>query len=238
MSDPLSLLPFALAARLGHLDGQAVAPLVSAGVTLLQRAAPLVRALSGGRSAVLLTQPPLLLVALAASDGREAVLLDPGARPDALRFQLEVTGARAVFTTAAFVPLLERAWGMPDLAGGAAGSRPVLVLLDDAPRQARVLLPERTMIVDLGSHHGLALEGDREAEGRDEPCVLCWSDSRESALETATRLSHRDVLQRCRTLAVAAPRTGGEAFHPTRPMHTPEGFLAALAPLLAGARSG
>ena len=65
MSDPLALLPLALAAGAGRVgvagadagdyDAQ---QLVAAGLTLLQRSAPLVRALSGRRAAILLPTVP------------------------------------------------------------------------------------------------------------------------------------------------------------------------------------
>ena len=86
MSDPLALLPLALAAgggRIGAVGGDAfeAGQLVAAGLTLLQRSAPLVRALSGKRSAILLPTSPHYLTALAASEGRGAVLVNPLAAP-------------------------------------------------------------------------------------------------------------------------------------------------------------
>ena len=54
MSNPLGLLPIAIAASGGRVDGFEAQQLVAAGLTLLQRSAPLVRALSGRRSAILL----------------------------------------------------------------------------------------------------------------------------------------------------------------------------------------
>ena len=79
MSDPLALLPLALAAGGGRIGAAAgdildAQQLVAAGLTLLQRSAPLVRALSGKRSAILLPTSPQFLTALAASEGRGAVL--------------------------------------------------------------------------------------------------------------------------------------------------------------------
>src|SRR3954463_14178406 len=104
MSNPLALLPLALAARGGQVDQYEAQQLVAAGLTLLQRSAPLVRALSGKRSAILLPTSPHFLVALAASEGRGAVLINPLAAPAEIDFQLRDAGVGAVFTTSAFVP--------------------------------------------------------------------------------------------------------------------------------------
>jgi hypothetical protein len=51
MSNPLGVLPLAMAAHGGTLDDIPSAQLVAAGLTLLQRSAPLVRALYGKRAA-------------------------------------------------------------------------------------------------------------------------------------------------------------------------------------------
>ena len=54
MSNPLSLLPFAVGAHGGSIDRIPAAQLVAAGLTLLQRCGPLARDLYGKRAAVLL----------------------------------------------------------------------------------------------------------------------------------------------------------------------------------------
>ncbi|MDB4898923.1 MAG: hypothetical protein JWN53_731, partial [Gemmatimonadetes bacterium] len=138
MTNPLSLLPLALAAGGGTVDGFETQQLVAAGLTLLQRSAPLVRALSGRRSAILLPTSPAFLVALAASDGRGAVLINPLAAPAEVAFQCLDADVGAVFTSSALADRL------PDTV--------VRVLLDDAPRAARVLAGGATSTVDLGSH--------------------------------------------------------------------------------------
>ena len=68
--DPLGLLPYALAAGGGRVDGHETAALVAAGFTLLQRSLPLVRALGTGPVAMQPARLAELVVALAASDGR------------------------------------------------------------------------------------------------------------------------------------------------------------------------
>jgi len=79
VSDPLALVPLALAARGGRVDGHGAGELVAAGITLLQRCAPLVRAL----------------------DGRGAVFVNPLAAPAEIAYQLADANAGAVFTVSA-----------------------------------------------------------------------------------------------------------------------------------------
>src|SRR3569833_1881416 len=101
MADPFSLFPLALAAHGGRVDDFPADQLVAAGVSLLQRSATLVRALSGKRSAILLPTSPQFFVALAASEGRGAVLINPlAARPE-IEHQLRDATVGAVFTTSA-----------------------------------------------------------------------------------------------------------------------------------------
>ena len=180
--DPLALLPYALAAAGGRVDGHDVTALVAAGVTLLQRSAPLVRALAGRRSAVLLPPGAAWLVALAASDGRAMVVLDPrdaaasgttGAPPEpTLIATLRAHDIGAVFTNRALLPLMP-----PDVP---------YVLLDDAPRRARVCANGRDSDVDLGTHFALDLIGDTNGEGSPEECLRL---ARNGAV-----LTHADIL--------------------------------------------
>jgi hypothetical protein len=218
MSDPLALLPLAMAAAGGRLGAFAAAPLTAAGLTLLQRSAPLVRALAGRRSALLLPSGPAFLVALAASDGRGALLLDEQASPETIAWQLADAEVGAVFTLEALMPLLPD--GLP------------VVLLDDAPRRARVITPARTMDVDLGSHHGLALEGDPETEGRDEECIVCYSASGVRSART-----HRELLAAGRSAVAELRLTSEDHLLSLLSWGDPEALAVCLAaPLLAGAR--
>ena len=100
MSDPLGLFPIAIAAGGGYVDGFEAQQLVAAGLTLLQRSAPLVRALHRRRSAILLPTSPRVLTALAASEGRGAVLINPLASRPEIAYQIADANVGAVFTTA------------------------------------------------------------------------------------------------------------------------------------------
>ena len=217
MTDPLSLYHFALAAGGGRIDGVDVPALVAAGVTLLQRSAPLVRALAGRRAAVLLPLGPGVVVAMAASDGRGAVFLDPQATNAELAHQMAEAGVGAVFTmtamTARFAPAT------------------TLVLLDDAPRSARVRSGELVRDVDLGSHHGLMLEGARDAIGLDEECgVECVAGK-----GSETRWSHREILARAHAIRAALGLTPDDHTLVLAPFAPRTAMLAAVgAPLLAG----
>ena len=223
MSDPFALLPLAVAAGGGRLDTDDSAALVAAGVTLLQRSAPLVRALSGARAAVLLPSGPAFLTALAASDGRGALLLDPQSAPDDITWQLSDAGVGAVFT-------------LHHLAGRLPADMPV-ALLDDAPRTARVIIPGRTQDVDLGSHHGLALEGTTGSDGRDEECVAVYSDPlhAEGSRRQRLVLSHRDLLADARAAIAELLLTPVDHTLVALPVSNPLALtLGLVAPLLAG----
>lgn len=174
MSDPLSLVPFALAAREGVIDGWPVRQLVSAGVGLLRRSAPLVRALAAKRSAILLPPGPAMFTALAASDGRAALLLDPSVSLSQST-QLERADIGAVYTADAFQLLLPP--GVPR------------VLLDGAPHRARFVDATRALEVDLAMHEGITLEGDPDAPGSNEE--MLWGSGGPGEVLTCT---HADAL--------------------------------------------
>ncbi|QJR34443.1 AMP-binding protein [Gemmatimonas groenlandica] len=218
MSDPLALLPLAIAAGGGRLGPFDASQLVAAGLTLLQRSAPLVRALAGKRSAILLTDGPELLVALAASDGRGALLLRIDATPEEIAWQLADAEVGAVFTRRTLVSRLPE--GLP------------VVLLDDAPRQAQVVVPGRTNDVDLGSHHGLELEGDTAAEGRHEECVVVYGASGRREVHT-----HRDLISAGRAAVRELLLTPVDHVLSLLPCSDPDALAVCVAaPLMAGAR--
>ena len=226
MSDPLSLVPLALAARGGRIDQFDAGQLVAAGLTLLQRCAPLVRAMRGRRAAILLPTGPGFLVALSSCDGRAAVLVNPLASPVEIQWQCRDADVGALFTNAALAARVpaEVAAAIP------------LVLLDGAPRHATVHVDGRVLDVDLGSHHGLALEGDVDIAGRDEPCAIVYT----SALAGYPRgavLSHRNLLANGRSTMVAAELTGDDHALAMLPFSHLFGLtVSAIAPLLSGAR--
>ena len=215
MTDPLALFPLALAAGGGRLDQIEAARSVAAGITLLQRCAALVRALSGKRAAALLPGGSPLLTALAASDGRGLWWADPGTAADVLAEQLDRHGVGGVFTTADVVTTLA-----PIVRPGVA-----LVQLDQAPAHATVLVDGRTLVVDLGSHFGLALEGDREAEGRDEECLLFGERT----------FTHRELLHEARSFGRSAALTPVDRTCTIMPTADVDLFIAGVAaPLLFG----
>ncbi len=218
MSDPLALLPLALAAKSGRVNEYDVSQLIAAGLTLLQRSAPLVRALAGRRSAILLPNSTAFFTALAASDGRGALLLSPELPREEITRQLVGASVGAVFTTAEYGRLIP--------------ADCTVALLDDAPRTATVIAPSRTMTVDLGSHHGLSLEGDGSAEGRDEECVAAFGGDEGVELRTHT---HRELLSDARASVAQMLLTPVDHTLAAFPFTMADAFVrGALAPLLAG----
>ena len=220
----MDLLSLRAAAGGGSVDGIDAAALVSAGFTLLQRSAPLVRALAGKRAAILLPTSPQFLVALAASDGRGAVLVNPLATSSEIAHQLEDAGVGAVFTTA---PLASR------LPAGATH-----VILDEAPARARVVTAENAegALVDLGSHFGLSLEGDAEAPGRDEECAIVYTSAM-AGTPLGAILTHRNLIANARQTVEAAGLTRDDHVLAVLPFAHLFGLtVAGMAPLVAGAR--
>lgn len=222
MSNPLALLPIALAAANGRIDGRPAASSVAAGFTLLQRSATLVRALAGRRSAILLPPSAAVLTALTASDGRGAVLLPALADSDALAVMLDDQDVGAVFTTAALGVLLPP-------------SDRAVVLLDGAPRSATVLARGIETTIDLGSHFGLDLEGE-EDEGRDEECVISYATAA-SAGAHRRAFTHRDLFTLARFAVDATSLRSSDHALALMPPDDVEALALSFAgPLLAGAR--
>lgn len=219
MLDPLSLLPLSLAAHGGRVDDCEAQQLVAAGLTLLQRSAALVRALAGRRSAILLPPSPRFFVALAASEGRGALLVDPRAEPYEIAHQLDAARVGAAFTVEALAPALPAA--LPR------------VLLDDAPRSARVAVGDASRTIDLGSHVGLTLEGDVDAPGSDEEAVAAFAPPTDAAAGLVS-YTHRALLEEARTIGATLTPAAAERLVVAAPFIDPGRLARIAATLLAG----
>lgn len=185
----------------------------------MQRCAPLVRALAPGRGAVLLPNSAAYLVALAACEGRGAVLLDPDGAPKDVARGIAEKGARVVFTVERYAEVI--AEGVPR------------VLLDELPGHAELVQLSERRRVDLGSHFGFAIEGEGDIEGRDEEAVVVPDGG---AAGGYTSFTHRDLLNAGRAMADFAQLTGSDRVLALLPFHRPLGLATSLlAPLLAGA---
>lgn len=221
----MDLLPLRAAAGGGTIDGQPAAALVAAGFTLLQRCPALVRALAGKRAAILLPTCPQFLSALAASDGRGSVLVNPLAGPFEVTHQMHDATVGAVFTIAALQHKLP-----PSLPR---------VLLDEAPLRATFL--SRTddpspLPLDLGSHFGLDLEGDADAPGRDEECAIVYTSAMRGQPLGAV-LTHRNLITNARQTVQAAAQAPEDHLLAVLPFSHLFGLTVSLmAPLFAGAR--
>ncbi len=218
MPTPLSLVALAAAARGGSIDGIDSRLLVAAGVTMLQRCAPLVRELARGRGAVLLDDSAAYLVALAACEGRGAVLLDPQGTAEEIARALAENHGRVVFTVERYA--------------GALGNGVARVLLDELPGHVVFEHGPQRRKVDVGSHFGLEIEGE-ESEGSEEEAVV----AREIAGGSFRSFTHRELLEEARGMATAAGIEEGDEIETALPFHDARGLVSGLlAPLLAGAR--
>ncbi len=220
VKDSETLLPLAIAAGGGSIDGIPAQALVAAGFTLLQRSAVLVRALSRKRSALLLPSSPAFLTALAASDGRGAVLINPLAAPTEIAEQIADAEVGVVFTVRALAERLPA--GFP------------FVLLDEAPRTAEVCIGGDARTVDLGTHHGLALDVETDAGGRDEECAVVFTSGM-AGRTLGARLSHRALIANARQTVEAAAFTRRTHVLAVLPFAHLFGLTGTLTgPLLAG----
>ncbi len=219
----MDVLTLRAAAGRGTVDGIPAPALVSAGFTLLQRCAPLVRALAGRRAAILLPNSPQFLVALAAADGRGAVLVNPLAAAAEVEQQLLEANVGAVFTLRALVQKLPE--HVP------------YVLLDDAPRSATfAAMGGDELLVDLGSHFGLDLEGDADALGRDEECAIVYTSAMQGRALGAV-LTHRNLITNARQTVQAAENVPQDHLLAVLPFSHLFGLTVSLiAPLMVGAR--
>jgi Acyl-CoA synthetases (AMP-forming)/AMP-acid ligases II len=220
--DPFSLLPLSIAAQGGRIDEFDAQQLVAAGFTLLQRSAPLVRALSGKRAAILLPTSPAFITALAAADGRGAVLINPLATPREVSHEVDDANVGAVFTIEPLVRLLP-----PDIPR---------VLLDDAPRTAQVIVGGVARQVDLGSHLGMTIEGNVEAAGSNDEALIVYTSAM-AGVPLGAILSHHNILANARSTIAATGTTSADHVLALLPFAHLFGFaVAAVTPLLAAGR--
>jgi len=222
VSDPLGLLPIAIAAGSGRVDDFEAQQLVAAGLTLLQRSAPLVRAMSGRRSAILLPTSPAFFTALAASEGRGAVLINPLASRLEAAYQIADASVGAVFTT------MELAGHLPD--------HVALVLLDNAPKSARVIVGGTSREIDLGSHLGLTLEGSMDAPPSNEEAAIVYTSAL-AGIPLGAILTHANLLSNARATIKAAHMDRDVTALAVLPFAHLFGLVVSgVAPLLAGGR--
>jgi long-chain acyl-CoA synthetase len=222
VSDPLGLLPIAIAAGGGHVDGFEAQQLVAAGLTLLRRSAPVVRALHRRRAGILLPTSPAYFTALAASDGRGAVLINPLAAPPEIAYQIEDGNVGVVFTTSELAPKVP--------------ARIARVLLDDSPRSARTVVDGVSRDVDLGSHVGLTLEGDSDAPGSPDEAAVVYTSAL-SGVVLGAALRHENLLSNARaTIDAAALAKDGHSLAVLPFAHVFGLVVSGAASLLAGGR--
>jgi long-chain acyl-CoA synthetase len=220
--DPLALVPLAAAAGGGTIDGLPATQLVAAGFTLLQRSAPLVRALQGKRAAILIPTSPQFFTGLAACDGRGAVLINPLAAPGEIAYQIDDAGVGAVFTVAALAPRLPHGC--------------THVLLDGAPRSARVVAGGAAVDIDLGSHVGLQLEGERGVQGVEEECAVVYTSAMAGQALGAI-LTHRNLIANARQAVEAGEFASTDRYLAALPFAHLFGLtVTGTAALMAGGR--
>jgi long-chain acyl-CoA synthetase len=222
VSNPLGLLPIALAAGGGRVDGFEAQQLVAAGLTLLQRSAPLVRALSGRRSAILLPTSPAFITALAASEGRGAVLINPLASRVEIAYQIADANVGAVFTTTELV--------------GRVPDHIARVMLDDLPKSALVVADGTARSIDLGSHWGLTLDAEVDGSPSQEEAAIVYTSGFEGTPLGAI-LTHANLLSNARATVEAARMDRSVTTLAVLPFAHLFGLVVSgVAPILAGGR--
>ena len=123
------------------------------------------------------------------------MLVNPLAAPPEIAYQLADANVGAVFTNTALAPRIN--------------DSVVRVLLDDAPRRARVLWQGQSRDVDLGAHAGLALEGDPSGAGRDEEAVIVYTSAM-AGRPLGAILTHHNLIANARSTAEAIGVTAND----------------------------
>lgn len=216
MSDPLGLVSLALGAGSGRFDELSANQLVAAGLTIRQRSAPLVRALARRRTAAIMPACPAFLTALAASEGHGMVWMDPLQLTwEELRDECVSHNVGALFTLSQYL----HTWPAE------ARSMWPIILLDQVPAKAVASLNNKEVVLDLGSHFGLSLEGTHDAAGSEEECLIVKGKA----------YTHRQLLNQARehtnsgTLALGGRSTIADPAVAIDPLVT-----LVIAPLLEG----
>jgi long-chain acyl-CoA synthetase len=83
------------------------------------------------------------------------------------------------------------------------------VILDDAPHTARVIAGGTARDVDLGTHHGLSLEGEADASGSDDEAVIVYTSAM-GGTPLGAILSHRNLIANARSTVAAAANTSDD----------------------------
>ena len=222
MLDPLSLVPLAIAAGAGTVDDLEAQQLVAAGLTLLRRSAPLVRALQGRRAAILLPTSHRYLTALAACEGRGAVLVNPLCSAFEIAAQVRDADVGAAFTISALANRL------PDTLPR--------VLLDESPRSAQYATGESYTRIDLGTHVGLPLEGEIGVPGSPDEAAIVYTSAMQGQPLGAI-LTHRNLLGNAHATVEAGAIGSGDRSLAILPFSHLFGLVVSgMAPLLAGGR--
>ena len=150
------------------------------------------------------------------------MLINPLAAPAEIAFQCANADVGAVLTISAFADRIPD--GLPR------------VLLDDAPHRARVVADGRTRDVDLGSHHGFSIEGERDVAGRDEEAVIVHTSAMRGTPLGAV-LTHANLLANARSTIEALGDTTHDHVLALLPFAHLFGLtVTASAPLLVGGR--
>jgi len=150
------------------------------------------------------------------------VLINPLAARAEIAYQIADGNVGAVFTTAALAD------HVPESV--------VRVLLDDSPARARVVADGVVKEVDLGTHHGLTLEGETDAPGAREEAAVVYTSALAGTLLGAS-LTHANLISNARATVDAAAMTRASHSLAVLPFSHLFGLVVSgAAPLLAGGR--
>ena len=163
-----------------------------------------------------------MLTALAASEGRGAVLVNPLCSAFEIEAQLRDANVGAVFTISALASRL------PDTLPR--------VLLDESPRSALYAAGGSYTRLDLGTHVGLPLEGEIGVPGSPDEAVIVYTSAMQGHPLGAI-LTHRNLLGNANATVEAAAIGPDDRSLAILPFSHLFGLVVSgMAPLLAGGR--